>query len=56
MGRTCTHIQQSLHGQMQVAMWFEVPFSSRALLLLAAHVLESAVAFAEVSSGWFLLP
>jgi len=24
MGRTCTHIQQSLLGQMQVAMWLEV--------------------------------
>ena len=24
MGRTCTHIQQSIHGQMQVAMWLEI--------------------------------
>ncbi len=24
MGRTCTHIQQSILGQMQVAMWLEI--------------------------------
>jgi len=24
MGRTCTHIQQFIHGQMQVAMWIEI--------------------------------